>query len=216
MSGDAELELIERLRARDPSVLEGLMDRHGPRLYRVAFGITRNHADAEEVVQDAFVALFRKVDAFEGRAALGTWLYRVATNAALVRRRGKRAAVEVKLEDYLPAFKADGHRDGERAALLVDWSGTPESVLLAGEAGAILERALALLPDHYRAIVVLRDVEELSNDEVAEILGESVSTVKSRLHRARMALREALARRLGRPAGASSAGSAASAGRRPR
>jgi RNA polymerase sigma-70 factor (ECF subfamily) len=189
--------LIERLRARDTSVLEILMERYSPRIYRVAFGITRSHGDAEEVVQDVFLTLFRKIDSFEGRAALGTWLYRVAANAALIKRRGKRAQVEVLLEDYLPAFKADGHREGDRAMLLADWSATPERELLSGEAREILEEGLALLPDHYRAILVLRDVEELSNEEVAEVLGESVASVKSRLHRARMALREILTRRLG-------------------
>ena len=195
--GDTEVMLIERLRAQDPSVLEILMERYSPRIYRVAFGITRSHGDAEEVVQDVFVTLFRKIDSFEGRAALGTWLYRVAANAALIKRRGKRAEVEVHLEDYLPTFKADGHREGDRTMLLADWSGTPERELLSGEAREILEEGLALVPDHYRAILVLRDVEELSNEEVAEALGESVASVKSRLHRARMALREVLTRRLG-------------------
>ena len=173
------------------------MERYSPRIYRVAFGITRSHGDAEEVVQDVFLTLFRKIDSFEGRAALGTWLYRVAANAALIKRRGKRAEVEVNLEDYLPTFKDDGHREGDRAMLLADWSRTPEGELLSGEARAILEDGLALLPEHYRAILVLRDVEELTNEEVAEILGESVASVKSRLHRARMALREVLTRRLG-------------------
>ena len=108
MSTDIELQLIERLRAQDPSVIEALMEKYGARLYRVAFGITRSHGDAEEVVQDVFLTLFRKIDSFEGRAALGTWLYRVASNSALIRRRGKRVELEVKLEDYLPTFKADG------------------------------------------------------------------------------------------------------------
>ena len=184
---ETEIMLIERLRAQDPSVLELLMERYSPRIYRVAFGITRSHSDAEEVVQDVLLTLFRKIDSFEGRAALGTWLYRVAANAALIKRRGKRAEVETHLEDYLPTFKADGHREGDRALLLADWSGTPERELLSGEAREILEGGLALLPDHYRAILVLRDVEELSNEEVAEALGESVASVKSRLHRARMA-----------------------------
>jgi len=197
MTIDTEVQLIERLRAQDPSVLEILMERHSARVYRVAFGITRNHADAEEIVQDVFLTLFRKVDSFEGRASLSTWLYRVAANAALIKRRGKRAEVEVKLEDYLPTFKADGHREGDRALLLADWSRTPDRELLAGEAREILEEGLALMPDHYRAILVLRDVEEVSNEDVAEILGESVASVKSRLHRARMALREVLTRRLG-------------------
>lgn len=197
MSAEAEVALIDRLRAQDVSVLETVMERYSPRLYRVAFGITRSHTDAEEVVQDAFLTLFRKIDSFEGRSALGTWLYRVAANAALIKRRGKRAEVEVNLEDYLPQFRSDGHREGDRAMLLADWSGTPERELLSGEARQLVEEGLALLPDHYRAILVLRDVEELSNEDVAEILGESVASVKSRLHRARMALREVLTRRLG-------------------
>jgi RNA polymerase sigma-70 factor (ECF subfamily) len=197
MSGEGEIQLIERLRAQDASVLEVLMTQYTTRVYRVAFGITRSHADAEEVVQDVFLTLVRKIDSFEGRSALGTWLYRVAANAALIKRRGKRTEREVNLEDYLPPFKADGHRDGDRTLLLADWSATPEAELLSGEARQVIEDGLALLPDHYRAILVLRDVEELSNEEVAAILGESVASVKSRLHRARMALREVLTRRLG-------------------
>jgi RNA polymerase sigma-70 factor, ECF subfamily len=189
--------LVERLRARDAGALEILMERHSSRLYRVAFGITRNHAEAEEVVQDVFLTLFRKVDGFDGRAALGTWLYRVATNAALIKRRGKRAELETSLDECLPTFRADGHREGDRAWVVADWSQSPESELLTGEARKILDEALDRLPEHYRALLVLRDVEELSNEEVAEALGESVSTVKSRLHRARMALREILTRRLG-------------------
>jgi RNA polymerase sigma-70 factor (ECF subfamily) len=192
-----DVELIGRLRAQDQSALEALMERYSARLYRVAFGITRSHVEAEEVVQDAFLALYRKIETFEGRAALGTWLYRVAANAALIKRRGKRVELEVSLEDHLPTFLADGHREGDRAWVLADWSETPESELLSGEARRILEEALAELPEHYRALLVLRDVEELSNEEVAEVLGESVSSVKSRLHRARMALREMLTRRLG-------------------
>jgi RNA polymerase sigma-70 factor (ECF subfamily) len=191
-----DLALVERLRQADASVLELLMERYSPRIYRVAFGITRSHAEAEEVVQDVFLTLFRKIDTFEGRAAVGTWLYRVAANAALIKRRGKRVELEVSLEDCLPTFRDDGHREGDRSWVLADWSQTPESALLSGEAREILNRALDRLPEHYRALLVLRDVEELSNEEVAEILGESVSSVKSRLHRARMALREILTKGL--------------------
>lgn len=194
MNAETELHLIDRLRAQDVSGLEGLMEQYSPRLYRVAFGITRSHADAEEVVQDTFVTLFRKIDSFEGRASLGTWLYRVAVNAALIKHRGKRAELEVRLEDYLPTFKADGHREGDRMLLLR--SQTPERELLAGETREILEGALELLPEHYRVVLVLREVEALSNEEVAEVLGESVASVKSRGHRARMALREVLTRHL--------------------
>jgi RNA polymerase sigma-70 factor (ECF subfamily) len=191
---DPDLGLVTRLRAGDPVALEPLMDRYAKRVYRVAYGITRSEADAEEVVQDVFHTLFRKAESFEGRSALGTWIYRVATNAALLRRRGKRHQVEVMLEDALPTFLEDGHRAGDRSYVLADWSDTPEEELLSRETRAVVSRALDALPDHYRAVLVLRDVEGLSSEEAAAALGESVASVKSRLHRARMALREVLTR----------------------
>jgi len=192
----SETALVERLKQGDDAALEALMERHASRVFRVARGITRSDADAEEVVQDVFLALARKIDSFEGRAALGTWIYRVATNTALLKRRGKRAQLEVSLEENLPTFMQDGHREGPRAYLLADWSETPEAEFLDGEARAVLSRAIDQLPESYRAVLVLRDVEELSNEETARILGESVSSIKSRLHRARMALREQLTRHL--------------------
>jgi len=102
----------------------------------------------------------------------------------------------VSLEEHLPSFKEDGHRDGPRDYVLADWSRTPEAELLDGEARTVLARAIDQLPDTYRAVLILRDVEELSNEESARILGESVGSIKSRLHRARMALREQLTRHL--------------------
>jgi len=194
MDAISENVLVERLRGGDAAALEILMGRYASRVYRVARGITRTDADAEEVVQDVFMTLARKIDRFEGRAALSTWIYRVATNAALIKRRGKRAQLEVSLEEHLPTFKDDRHRDGERSFLLADWSQNPEAELLDDEARAILSRAIGSLPEPYRAVLVLRDVEELSNEEAAEILGESVASIKSRVHRARMALREQLTR----------------------
>jgi len=196
MEATSETALVERLREGDVAALETLMERYAARVFRVARGIARTDADAEEVVQDVFLTLARKIDSFEGRAALGTWIYRVATNAALLKRRGKRAQLEVSLEEHLPAFKDDGHREGPREYLLADWSQTPEADFLDGEARAVLSRAIDGLPESYRAVLILRDVEELSNEEAARILGESVGSIKSRLHRARMALREQLTRHL--------------------
>ncbi len=184
--------LIARLRARDPGALEILMERHASHVFRVAFSIIRNGADAEEVVQDVFLSLFEKISAFQERAALGTWLYRVTINAALVRRRGKRVELEVSLEDQLPTFREGGHRAGERSLLLTDWSASAEDEVLSAETHALVRRAIDMLPAHYRAVVMLRDLEELSNEQTAEILGEAVSSVKSRLHRARLSLREQL------------------------
>ena len=195
--GDDDHGLLARAAAGDGAALEALMSRHSGRVYRLAYGITRNTADAEEIVQDVFLQLVLKGGAFEGRAAVGTWLYRVTTNVALNKRRGKRHEVETSLDAVLPTFTADGHREGERAYLVADWSATPDRELLSGEARRILEDAIDLLPEHYRAVLVLKDVEELSNEEVADAVGDSVAAVKTRLHRARMALREHVTRRLG-------------------
>ena len=191
-SATADFDLLASLRRGEMGALEALAERYGSKIYRLAFGVTRNQADAEEVLQDVLLTLARKGGSFEGRSALGSWIYRITTNAALNKRRGKRLELETPLEDLLPTFKADGHRAGDRAFVLADWSQNPEEELLSGERRRVLERAIDSLPDHYRAVLILRDVEGLSNESVAEVLGESVPSVKSRLHRARMVLREQL------------------------
>lgn len=197
MSEIDDRTLLDKAVAGDAGALEALMTRHAGRVYRLAYGITRNPADAEEVVQDVFLTVVRKGGSFEGQAALATWMYRVTMNAALNRRRGKRRELEVSLEEHLPTYTENGHRAGDRSDLLVDWSSTPEERVLSGESRRVLENAIDSLPDHYRAVLVLRDVEELSNEEVASIVGDSLASVKSRLHRARMALREQLTRHFG-------------------
>jgi len=193
----ADLALVERLRVGDAAALEALMERYASRVYRLAHGILRNSADAEEVVQDVFLTLFQKIHTFEGRSALASWIYRVTTNAALIKRRGRKTDREVSIDAQLPTFLPDGHRAGDRAFIWADWSQTPEADLLSQETRAILERAIDELPVPYRTVLVLRDVEGLSSEEVAEIVGDSVPAVKSRLHRARMVLREELTRHLG-------------------
>ena len=194
---DGDVLLVERLRGGDVAALDILMERHSNRVYRLAREITRNEADAQEVVQDVFLSVYRKIHTFEGRAALTSWLYRVTTNAALAKRRGRRADHEISLESDLPTFLPDGHRAGDPAYLNADWSKTPEAEILSQETREILRRAIDNLPDQYRVVLVLRDVEGLSNEEIAAIVGDSISAVKSRIHRARMVLRERLARHFG-------------------
>lgn len=189
-----DTDLVEGLRRGEPAAVERLVARFGDKTFRLAYGITRNAADAEEVVQDVLLSVTTKIASFQGGSALWTWMYRVTTNAALNKRRGKWRGLEVPLEFDLPTWKPDGHREGDRAFLLSDWSDRPDEVLLSKEGRALLEAALGRLPDDYRAVVVLRDVEGLSNEQAAEALGDSVPSVKSRLHRARMALREQLTR----------------------
>ena len=198
---ETDSELLDRLRGGDALALETLMARYSDRVYRLAYSVTRNEADAEEVMQDVFLTVFRKHDTFEGRSALGSWIYRVTMNAALNRRRGKRTELETALDALLPTFKADGHREGDGDWVLADWSRTPERELLSEESRVAVNRAIDNLPEHYRSVLVLRDVDGLTNEQVAEIMGGSIALVKSRLHRARMALREQLTRHyLGMPA----------------
>jgi len=162
--------LVARLRRGDPGALEAAMRRFRPRVHHVARRITGNEADAEEVVQDVFLALACKIDRFEGRSALGTWLYRIAVNAAVGKRRDARGPAPMDLE-WVPA------REPGPAAL---------------ETRVWVTRALDGLPRHYRTILLLRDVEGRSNDEVASAFAQSVGSIKSRLHRARTALRRRL------------------------
>jgi RNA polymerase sigma-70 factor (ECF subfamily) len=189
--------LIVRAAAGDADALDTLMTQYSTRVYRLAYGITRSVPDAEEVVQDVFLQIINKGAGFEGRAALASWIYRITTNLSLNKRRGKRRELETSLDELLPTYLADGHRAGDRAFLVADWSSTPERELLSGESRRLVEAAIDRLPEHYRAVLVLRDVEERSNEEVAQIVGDTVPAVKTRLHRARMALREQLTRNLG-------------------
>jgi RNA polymerase sigma-70 factor, ECF subfamily len=195
--GLSEPGLVQRLRGGDSGALEAFMERYTSRVYRLAYGITGNTADAEEVVQDVYLTVFRKIHTFEGRSAVGSWIYRVTTNAALIKRRSQRPDREVPLESLLPAFRPDGRREGELADLRADWSQTPEALLLSQETRDLLHQAIAGLPAPYRAVIILRDVEGISNEEAACVVGASVAAVKSRLHRGRLALRERLTRHLG-------------------
>ena len=189
---DPDVALLERARRANPAAIDELMARYAARVYRLAFGITRNHADAEEVVQDVFLTVLRDAHGFEGGAALGITIDCITTNLALDKERSKGAELESSLEEMLPTFTPDGHREGDRDHLLANWSDNPEQTLQSDAAQMALARAIGRLPAPYRAVLVLRDVEGAPHEEVAELLGESVATVKSRLHRARMALRESL------------------------
>ncbi len=185
--GDAEL--VERLKRGEEEAFAGLLRRYHGKVYGLAMNMTRNAQDAEEVTQDVFLAVYRKVGNFDGRAAFSTWLYRIASNAALMKLRGRRREPHLPIEEAGPAFTPDNRF----ARPVADWSALPEEQLLAAESRRVLEQAIEALPPDYKAVVVLRDIEGLANPEVAKVLGATVLAVKSRLHRARLALRERLA-----------------------
>jgi len=168
---------------------EKIFHEYAPRVYNLARRLLGNAADAEDVTQDVFLQVVRKLPTFRGEAAFSTWLYRVAVNAALAYRRKRALRETARLPEPLEDFREDGnHRAPVRS-----WMKEPSQQALDRETHQRIEEAIAGLPEIYRDVYVLGDVEELPNAEIAEILGLSVAAVKSRLHRARLLMRKALA-----------------------
>src|SRR2546427_2050311 len=186
---DRDLELLEALRLHEPTAAERLVTTYGERAYRLATSITGNKQDAEEVVQDAFWTVVRKIETFRGESAFGSWLYRIVANAAYQKLRGRQSRDrDLSLDDVLPSFDEEGRHVASGA----DWSMRVDAEALPPDLRIALTSALDELPADYRSVVVLRDIEGLSNVEIAEALGLSVPNVKTRVHRARLFLRKRL------------------------
>ena len=188
-TGDRDWRLVEALRRREATAAERLVATFGDRTYRLAIGITGNQQDAEEAVQDSFWNVVRRIDTFRGQSSLRSWIYRITANAAYQKRRsGAHRRNEITLDEVLPRF----HEDGHHADPITDWSTKLADPAMQRELRDVLASALDELPPHYRAAIVLRDVEGLSIAEVAEALGIAVGTAKTRAHRARLLLRKRL------------------------
>lgn len=181
-----ERALLKALQAGDPQALAALFDAHADHVYRLALGMLSDPSSAEDVVQDTFLKAITRIDAFEGRSSLGTWLYRIAYNACLDRLR-KQGDLTLSDGDY------EEDSDAPLPKAFLDWGLTPEQMLHDAEVRAELDAAIAALPETLRATFILRDIEELSTLETAHALDISEGAVKVRLHRARLALREHLA-----------------------
>src|SRR5947208_6598355 len=167
---DRDLDLLDALRRREPMAAECLVTRYGERAYRLARRITGNGQDAEEVVQDAFWTVVRKIDTFRGESAFGSWLYRIVANAAYQKLRGWRSrGRDLSLEEVLPSFDAQGGHVGP----IADWSARVDDPSVQTELRMALTAAIDELPPVSRTVLVLRDVEGLSNFEIAEALGLS-------------------------------------------
>jgi RNA polymerase sigma-70 factor (ECF subfamily) len=149
--------------------------------------------DARDVVQDAFLAAHRAIGSFDGRAQLSTWLHRVVVNAALMKLRSRRRRREEAIDDLLPLFDEEGQRVVDRP----EWEPASDLLLQRAETRARVRACIDRLPEAYRAVLLLRDIEELDTDEAARLLAITPQAVKTRLHRARQALRTLLMRELG-------------------
>lgn len=184
----SDQELVERVRAGDSGSFELLMRRYNQRLYRIVRSVVRDDSEAEDILQDAWVRAYGHLEQFEGRASFPTWVSRIAFNEALARARKSRRWAP--LEDSGGNIMPEANRRRSSAE-------TPETQVIRDQLGAILQSAVDSLPETYRVVFVLREIEQLNTNETAESLGISEEAVKTRLHRSRALLRREVTDRMG-------------------
>ena len=184
----ADAPLLAALRAGDPAAFETLVRVHGPRMRAAIARLRGASADADDILQDAFLSAFRALGRFEGRSRLSTWLHRIAVNSALMRLRGRHDEPTGDIEALLPHFSPYGAFTAAQRA----WSQAPEAGLEREELRAQVREAIGRLPENYRIALTLRDIEGLENAEIAASLGISVNAAKIRVHRARQGLKALL------------------------
>ena len=187
---DTERDLIGRMQVGDNTAVAELATTYGPRIHQLAFRYLKNWEDAEEVTQDVLIKVHRKIDAFRGDAALSSWIYRITFNTAMSRLRNGRFSRphEVPARDVV--FTSEGHERAPQEP--ADWSSLADDAVMRGEMRRRLVAALTHLPAVYRVPVLLRDIRGLSTEEASAILGVKPQTLKSRLHRGRLILRQHL------------------------
>jgi RNA polymerase sigma-70 factor (ECF subfamily) len=193
-SGDEDRLLIEQVKAGDHDAFDVLFQRYFSTVYRQAIRLAGNREEAEEVVQEVFLTIYEKAHTFRGAAAFSTWLYRITANAALTKLRRRKKGEELPFDEYLPSFREDGHH---LVRPVVDWSNELEERVASEERQRLIQQTLDQLAPVDKAVVVLSDLEGLSDREIGSALGLSVSAVKARLHRSRLFLRGKLAASLG-------------------
>ena len=188
-----DLALVDRVRAGDMDAYSELVRMYDRRVFRIAFNIVHNTEDAEDVVQDAFLKAYRNLDRFEGNSKFYTWLVRIAVNEALMKLRKARNSKTVSMDDEVATEEGSIPRE------FADWSPNPEQRYGSDETKEILRKTIQGLPPGFRTVFMLRDVEGLSTEETARALDLSIPAVKSRLLRARLQLRERLAKYFKKP-----------------
>jgi RNA polymerase sigma-70 factor (ECF subfamily) len=193
MERTTDRQLIARLQARDETAVHELAERYSSRIYQLALRHMKNREDAEEVTQDVLMKVYRKVGAFRGDAALSSWIYRITFNTAMSRLRNTRLARQAEQEKERALATASAHEERPRTPRqAADWSRMPDEELLRTQLRDAVAEAIRELPEIYRAPVVLRDIQGLTTEEASTRLKLKDQTLKSRLHRGRLMLRERL------------------------
>jgi RNA polymerase sigma-70 factor, ECF subfamily len=183
-----EATLLARLQSGDGDAFEACVRAYCGRMLVVARRILGNEADAHDAVQDAFLSAFKGVGRFHGLSSLGTWLHRIVVNAALARLRTRQRHPERSIENLLPHFGEGEHQLDPP----VPWKAAPDADIQRRETRELVQQCIGQLPDTYRTVLLLRDIEGMGTEETAQALGTSEGVVKTRLHRARQALRTLL------------------------
>jgi RNA polymerase sigma-70 factor (ECF subfamily) len=186
MSKKNDDQLVAELKRGDQAAFRELVNRHQAKVYQLALKLTRNETDAEDVLQETFLRVYNRIETFRGEAAFSSWLYRIAANASFAKLGERKKHDHADLDDIHPEYEAGLTQP------VNDWSRQPDSVLMSKETLGLLDKAISELPEEFRVVVLLRDVQGLSNAQVADILDLTVAAVKSRLHRARLVLRKKL------------------------
>jgi RNA polymerase sigma-70 factor, ECF subfamily len=189
MTRTEDRRLVARLQARDEAAVHELAERYGPRIYQLALRQMKNPEDAEEVTQDVLLKVYRKIGAFRGDSALSSWIYRITFNTAMSRLRTSKLERAAQHRERTRDDQDDGRQTSVQPA---DWSHMPDEELLRAQLRRAVMTAIQDLPEIYRAPVVLRDIEGLTTEEASTRLRVKDQTLKSRLHRGRLLLRERL------------------------
>jgi len=182
--------LVKKFLKGDNSSFEEIVKRYEKKIYNIAYRIMNNQEDASDVLQETFIQAFRKLSGFKGKSEFSTWLYRIAVNICLMKKRKGKQMKVVSLDAPLVTQK----EDELRRELPEDWSKSPSATLDNKELKENINRAISMLPEDYRTTFILRDMNDVSTEDTAKILNISVPAVKSRLHRARLFLREELSK----------------------
>ncbi len=185
--GDAQF--VRRLKERDPSAMDEMVDRFSNKIFNLAIGLLKNQEDASDVVQDTLLQVFEKIETFRGDSQLSSWIYRIAINFAYMKIRKNKRNEYIPIEENMPQFQ----KSGMHARPVNSWAEKADVALERKETRELLRTNISKLAEKYRTVLVLRDIEGFSTEEVAEITGMTIPAVKSRLHRARLFLREKLA-----------------------
>lgn len=184
----SDLELVDQAQHGNEDAFAVLVHRHSGRLYGIAIGMVRNEQDARDIVQETFLNVHRKLDGFRGEASFKTWICRIATNNALMKLRRRRRKPETSLQLKDPGRPGEEPRERD----VVDLRPLADKVHENRELGEQIRQAVAALPDRYREVLLLADFQHMSMKEIADTLDLSVPNVKTRLHRARLAVRRSL------------------------